>query len=130
MTNTPHPLDVAIGIRIRARRTELKLSQTALANAIGLTFQQVQKYEWGSNRISFSRLVDTAHALDCRVADLIDDLDGGAARPEFRRQTRHLRVEGAQELLAAYSELPIQVRKLVLTLARGIAEDQPAVRHD
>lgn len=51
------------------------MSQTALANAVGVTFQQIQKYERGFNRVSFSRLVDIAHALDCRVLDLIGDVD-------------------------------------------------------
>ena len=48
-----------------------EVSQTALAEAIGVTFQQIQKYERGFNRVSFSRLVDIAHAFDCRVVDLI-----------------------------------------------------------
>jgi transcriptional regulator with XRE-family HTH domain len=49
---------MALGLRIRQRRKALSVSQTALADAIGLTFQQVQKYERGFNRVSFSRLVD------------------------------------------------------------------------
>lgn len=71
----PHPLDVALGVRIRWRRQELGLSQSDLANRIGITFQQVQKYEHGANRVSFSRLVEIAQAMDCRVTDLVGDLD-------------------------------------------------------
>ena len=67
----PNELDVAIGQNIRERRLALKLSQTSLAQTIGITFQQIQKYERGYNRISFSRLVDIAHAFDWRVVDLI-----------------------------------------------------------
>ena len=54
--SSPNRLDVALGLRIRQRRKSLGVSQTALADAIGLTFQQIQKYERGFNRVSFSRL--------------------------------------------------------------------------
>jgi transcriptional regulator with XRE-family HTH domain len=70
-----HPLDIALGARIRIRRKTLGLSQDDLASQIGLTFQQIQKYERGANRVSFSRLVDIARTLKCRVQDLIGDLD-------------------------------------------------------
>src|SRR5579872_5586625 len=123
-THTPNRLDVALGLRIRQRRKALSVSQTALANAIGLTFQQIQKYERGSNRVSFSRLVDIAHALDCRVIDLIGDLDDASiARPLFRQDTTHLRESGAPELLAAYAAAPQALRKAVLNLAQAIAKD-------
>ena len=55
-TGTPHPVDVHVGARVRARRAFLGMSQTKLGDAIGLTFQQVQKYERGANRIGSSRL--------------------------------------------------------------------------
>jgi transcriptional regulator with XRE-family HTH domain len=60
----PTALDVEIGRRIRLRRRELGLSQTDLAEKLGLAFQQVQKYESGANRISVGRLPDIASALD------------------------------------------------------------------
>ena len=53
----PHPLDVALGQSVRLRRRSLRMSQQALADAIGVSFQQVQKYERGTNLVSFSRLV-------------------------------------------------------------------------
>ncbi|MGB8601547.1 MAG: helix-turn-helix transcriptional regulator, partial [Rhizomicrobium sp.] len=68
--NSPHPLDIALGSRIRLRRRELGMSQEQLARQIGITFQQVQKYEHGANRVSFSRLVEIAQALRCGVVDL------------------------------------------------------------
>lgn len=64
--HTPNRLDVALGLRIRQRRKALSVSQTALADAIGLTFQQIQKYERGFNRVSVSRLVDIAHQATSR----------------------------------------------------------------
>ena len=64
-------LDIALGQHIRARRRDLHLSQQVLAARVGLTFQQVQKYEKGVNRVSFSRLVAISRALECSVGDLI-----------------------------------------------------------
>ena len=113
-----------MGVNIRARRKALGLSQTELAEGIGLTFQQVQKYERGSNRVSFSRLVDIAHALDCRVTDLIADLDEGTESASFRTDTNHLRVEGAPELLEAYKAAPKPIQKVILKLVVELAKDQ------
>ncbi len=125
--NTPHHLDVALGLRIRQRRKVLGVSQTALADAVGLTFQQIQKYERGFNRVSFSRLVDIAHALDCRVVDMIGDLDDGdMPSPLFQQNTAHLRESGAPELLSAYSAAPPALRRVILKLAVEIAKDQLA----
>src|ERR1700760_509039 len=123
--HTPNKLDVALGLRIRQRRKALGISQTALADSIGLTFQQIQKYERGFNRVSFSRLVDIAHALNCRVLDLIGDLDdAGIPSPLFCQHTAHLRESGAPELLAAYAAAPASLRKVVLKLVTEIAKDQ------
>jgi len=121
--HTPNRLDVALGLRIRQRRKALGVSQTALAEAIGLTFQQIQKYERGFNRVSFSRLIDIAHALDCRVVDLIGDLDDASIpSPLFRQDTAHLREAGAPDLLAAYSALPVGLRKAVVKLMVEMAK--------
>ncbi len=129
--STPNRLDVALGLRIRQRRKSLGVSQTALADAIGLTFQQIQKYERGFNRVSFSRLVDIAHALDCRVVDLIGDLDDASIpSPLFRQNTAHLRESGAPELLAAYSAAPPALRRVILKLVLEIAKDQQARQND
>jgi transcriptional regulator with XRE-family HTH domain len=127
--HTPNKLDVALGLRIRQRRKALGVSQTALADSIGLTFQQIQKYERGFNRVSFSRLVDIAHALGCRVIDLIGDLDdAGVPSPLFRQDTGHLRQLGAPELLAAYAAAPPPLRRSILKLVVEIAKDQRTPR--
>jgi transcriptional regulator with XRE-family HTH domain len=70
----PNPIDVHVGGRIRLRRTLLGISQTTLAEAMGLTFQQVQKYEKGTNRVSSSRLVDVANALDVEVPYFFEEM--------------------------------------------------------
>ncbi len=69
--NAPDELDVAIGAAIRLRRRHLKISQEMLADRCGVTFQQVQKYENGANRVSFSRLVQIAHALGLRIGEVV-----------------------------------------------------------
>jgi len=71
-----HLVDAHVGKRLRQRRQSLNLSQEKLANILGLTFQQVQKYENGSNRISASRLFEIAKALNAPIAFFFDGLTG------------------------------------------------------
>src|SRR5476649_418541 len=75
----PRAVDAHVGTRVRLRRTLLGLSQTALGEAIGLTFQQVQKYERGANRIGASRLFDLSRVLDVPVSFFFDDMDDQTA---------------------------------------------------
>ena len=72
-----HPTDVHVGARVRARRKALGISQTQLAATLGLTFQQVQKYERGSNRISASKLKECADALDVSIVYFFEGLPSG-----------------------------------------------------
>jgi transcriptional regulator with XRE-family HTH domain len=99
----PDPIDVEVGARVRLQRKALGLSQTALAEALGLTFQQVQKYERGANRISASMLVRTAERLQTTVAALVGELD--LARPPSGA-VESLSRPGALKLLQAYEALP------------------------
>jgi transcriptional regulator with XRE-family HTH domain len=71
----PNPIDVHVGARVRLRRTLLGLSQEKLGDAIGLTFQQVQKYERGANRIGASRLFDLSRVLDVPIAYFYEAMD-------------------------------------------------------
>lgn len=79
----PNPIDVHVGSRVRLRRTLLGMSQEKLGEAIGLTFQQVQKYERGSNRIGASRLYDLSRVLDVPVSFFFEDMadDVAASSP-------------------------------------------------
>src|SRR5438046_1464424 len=70
----PNPVDVHVGNRLRLRRTLLGISQEKLGEAIGLTFQQVQKYERGANRIGASRLWDLSLVLNCPVSYFYEDM--------------------------------------------------------
>ena len=70
----PHPIDVHVGSRVRLRRTLLGLNQTQLGERLGITYQQVQKYEQGVNRISASRLYKLTQILDTPLAYFFDDV--------------------------------------------------------
>jgi transcriptional regulator with XRE-family HTH domain len=79
----PRPIDVHVGSRIRLRRTLLGLSQERLGEALGLTFQQVQKYESGATRVSASRLFDLSRVLDVPIGFFFDNVpDVVLSRPE------------------------------------------------
>jgi transcriptional regulator with XRE-family HTH domain len=75
----PNPIDVHVGSRLRLRRTLLGLSQQKVGEALGLTFQQVQKYERGANRIGASRLWDLSGVLDCPVSFFFEEMDRNTA---------------------------------------------------
>ena len=118
----PDALDIALGAVVRLRRRTLGLSQDQLAERCGVSFQQIQKYENGANRISFSRLVQIATALSCRVSDLIgvlDETDG--AGPRDLADHARMALPGASELLAAYELMPASTRTHLLGLARALA---------
>src|SRR5947199_10012591 len=74
-TGVPNPVDVHVGARIRTRRLLLGMNQETLANALGLTFQQVQKYEGGANRVSASRLAQVAEILGVPVMYFFNGLE-------------------------------------------------------
>ncbi len=70
----PSPIDTHVGTRIRLRRTLLGMSQERLGESLGLTFQQVQKYERGVNRVGASRLFDLSRVLDVPISFFFDDM--------------------------------------------------------
>jgi len=120
-TKTPDPMDVALGAAVRIRRRTIGMSQEALAEQCNVSFQQIQKYENGANRISFSRLVQIARALRCRVVDLLDVLDtpeheGGADIDLLSR----MRTPGALELLSAYERLSPEGRTTLVNFLRAL----------
>lgn len=123
----PDPVDVHVGARIRLRREMLGISQGALAAILGITFQQVQKYERGANRVGASRLYRIAKALDIRTAFFFEDGDLAAA-PGFAEPAAAsfdmdpFRRRETVELVNAYFELTDPVlRRHFLDLARRLA---------
>lgn len=123
----PDPMDVALGAAVRIRRRSIGMSQEALADQCGVSFQQIQKYENGANRISFSRLVQIARALKCRVVDLMDVLDTPAGEGEVDLLSR-MRTPGALELLSAFERLPQDARSSLVNLLRIMTEQDGGQR--
>jgi transcriptional regulator with XRE-family HTH domain len=106
----PRPIDVHVGSRIRLRRTLLGMSQERLGEALGLTFQQVQKYESGVNRVSASRLFNLSRVLDVPIGFFFDDVPDVVLG---RRETL--------ELVGAYYRIiDPAVRKNVLDLIKSL----------
>lgn len=114
----PEPVDVIVGGRIAARRRELGLSQSDLARALSITFQQVQKYERGVNRVSASKLWATARFLRLPVQDLFPQEEGAGTSAEVEA------VATADSILEAVQTLPPGDQMLVLTLARRLQTEQ------
>ena len=77
----PHPIDIHVGARVRMRRTMLGMSQDKLGDSLGLTFQQIQKYEKGVNRIGASRLFEIAKVLEIPIQFLFEDFDSFTNTP-------------------------------------------------
>jgi transcriptional regulator with XRE-family HTH domain len=125
-------VDRHVGERVRQRRKQLGFSQDRLADALGLTFQQVQKYERGSNRISASKLFDTAAALQVDIPFFFEGLTPGAPldgvweapAPAFEHLT--LSPEDTELLGAFRSITRKRMRKRVLELVRELAQEEQA----
>ncbi len=127
--NGPDPIDVAVGLRLRTLRKAKGMSQEQLGRSLGITFQQIQKYERGTNRISASMLVKSARALDVAPAALLpDEGDPTPRSPAILSLLASLR--GVEELVGFYARITSPpLRRAVLVLARslaGPAEDAPA----
>jgi len=128
MVARPHRIDVHVGSRVRLRRTLLGFSQERLGDALGLTFQQVQKYERGANRIGSSRLYELSRILDVPVSFFFDDIPGAPvdvesgteAGPDAQEASQMSRRE-TMELVRAYYRIDDPaVRKRVFDLVKAI----------
>jgi transcriptional regulator with XRE-family HTH domain len=130
-SETPHPIDVHVGSRLKLRRLMLGISQEQLGAKLDLTFQQVQKYERGANRIGASRLWQICQVLDVRPTFFYDDMDpvrapampGGFAEPPAEAfESDPLRKPETMELVGAYSDIgDAAVRRRLLEVARALA---------
>ena len=114
----PDPIDVAVGSRVRIRRRQMDMSQTALAKALGVTFQQVQKYERGTNRISASMLVRIGSTLGVTVADLVGKDDVEATDESTYAQ---LSASDVVELISAFAQIrDAEARRAVIAIVRTL----------
>ena len=124
-TGVPNPIDVHVGARIRMRRLLLGMNQETLANALGLTFQQVQKYEGGANRVSASRLSAMADILGVPISYFFGDLrpDDAELSPEDRQWRDYLQRPETIEFIRLYYAIPDpKVRRQFLEMAKTVAE--------
>jgi len=113
-------LELAIGARMRTRRRQLGLSQSELAEKLGVSFQQVQKYERGANRVAASTLVSASLALGTTVAWLVGEEASG--RDDDEDVFRALARPGALEILQAFNAIPdLSARMALLSLVREMA---------
>ena len=125
----PNPVDVHVGSRVRLRRTLLGMSQEKLGQAINLTFQQVQKYERGANRVGASRLYQLSRILDVPVSYFFEEMPEDLSRPDRvaqsapeRRNADPLSRRETLELVRAYYKIENpRVRKRLFELAKSIA---------
>ena len=132
------PVDVHVGLRLRQRRTLLAMSQTKLGDAVGLTFQQIQKYERGSNRIGSSRLFEFSKVLDVPISYFFDEMPAnvlagrpvsgrgrkggfGEAATPFEHEKDPLIKRETLELVRAYYKIrENRVRKQIFEMVKAV----------
>lgn len=120
----PHPTDLHVGAEIARRRIAAGANQSDLGRALGVTFQQVQKYEKGTNRVSASKLQMAADFLGCRVGDLFPNPNAAPPEPAA---VGFWSVSGAVPLSEAYRRMAPDSRRALLSVARAFdAADNPA----
>jgi len=122
----PQPTDLHVGRRIRMRRRALRISQAALADAVGVAFQQIQKYENGTNRIGAGRLQEIAEALDCDPAWFFED------GPDFQRAGAAQDDEPVpsplpgdlqdSDIVRRFARLPPRIKRAIAELTAAVVE--------
>ena len=122
-TGIPSPVDVHVGARVRVRRTLLGMTQTNLGDAIGVTFQQVQKYENGANRISASRLFDLSQILDVPIEYFFDDMPADIAASSLATKKR-----GKAKKLPSYESNPMATRETMELVRAYYKITDPEIR--
>ena len=115
-----HPVDTHVGQRIRQRRWMIGMTQQQLGERVGIKFQQIQKYETGTNRVSASRLWDIAAALDVPVSFFFEGLDHSVNGAHAAGDV--LADKEAQDLVRAYYAIPETQRRRLFDLARVLGD--------
>jgi transcriptional regulator with XRE-family HTH domain len=120
-----HKVDILVGKRIRIRRMQLSMSQTELANKLGITFQQVQKYENGSNRVSCSRLYEIAKCLSTPITFFFSDTDIEKSGVELIDDVELSQMNDAVRLVTAFRKISSRnTRRELANLAESIASSR------
>jgi transcriptional regulator with XRE-family HTH domain len=124
-TGIPNPIDIHVGKRIRIRRVLLGMNQQTLAKALGLTFQQVQKYEHGANRVSASRLSAMAEILRVPISYFFGDLPTAGTKVSAKDKARREQLEQPEtiDLIRLYYAISdVAVRRRFLEMVKSIAQ--------
>ncbi len=134
----PNPIDIHVGSRLRLRRTLLGMSQENLGEALGVAFQQVQKYERGTTRISPSRLYDLSRVLDVPIGFFFDDMSEetvarsparmrGAPKEAVELKPHPLAKRKTLELVRAYHKIDdSDIRKRLVEMTKALAKGYEA----
>lgn len=117
--NTPDPVDAYVGQMIRARRKNLGVSQQALGEAIGVSFQQIQKYERAANRVSCSMLVRIAGYLNCTAGDFLPASEGD--KVDLGVELELAGEPHGRELAETFLAMPPKFRTSLLNIARNLS---------
>lgn len=121
---SPQQTDVIVGHNVRFWRLERKMSQTDLANMLGLTFQQIQKYENGANRVGASRLMQIATALEVPIHAFFDG--AGPQTDDMESPIKFVGDQQALRLVRAFADIDdAGLRRSVVNLVEGIAGSPP-----
>lgn len=116
--NEPNPVDVHVGKRIRLRRTILHITQQQMAEMLGLTFQQIQKYEKGMNRVGASRLWDISRVLNVPMTFFFEDMEEGVAQQSPRMLNKDSSAFFVEEEHQSFDDDPMK-RAETLELVRA-----------
>ena len=127
----PNPIDIHVGSRVRLRRMMMNMSQEKLGDSLGITFQQIQKYEKGTNRIGASRLQHIARVLSVPVSYFFEDAPGGSTQASGFAESQAASYvvdflsssEGLQLNRAFVRIKDAKVRRKLIELVRAIAGD-------
>jgi transcriptional regulator with XRE-family HTH domain len=129
--NGPDPIDKHVGTKLRARRTKLGMSQTTLADALGMSFQQVQKYEKGANRIGAGRLQHIAQILKLPVQSFFEGLPEDEQRraptdaPDAQYVADYLATSDGLNLTKAFMQIrDPKLRRSIVNLVEQIADSE------
>jgi transcriptional regulator with XRE-family HTH domain len=128
MSRSPNETDVVVGTRIRIRRKQLDMTQTVLAQRLGITFQQVQKYEKGTNRVGASRLADLAEVLGVSVSFFFPQPDASDSPDEVLSLLSDPQALALQRAFALVTSSTMRRAIIALTRAAGVQphpESQP-----
>jgi transcriptional regulator with XRE-family HTH domain len=124
-TGVPNPIDIHVGKRIRTRRMLRGMTQDTLASRLGLSYQQLHKYETGVDRVAASRLSEIADNLGVSIEYFFDELDNDAQTPTERQSRKRMARPETLELIRLYYAISdVDVRQQFLAMVKAVAKSR------